>query len=221
MSSLDGSLDIVFENSHFVIVDKPAGMLSVPSRQGAKDPRPVVGLLLQKQLKAKIFPCHRLDLEVAGLLLFAKSAEAHKAANRWFEKHEVQKTYHALAEGDAARAENFRQTTEWQCRLVRGKKRAFEAEYGDPAQTLVTYLGLREDKLFFQLSPLTGRSHQLRYEMYRHQFPICGDTLYGAKKPFDKLQSQAGIALKATVLDFSKSQKRESFGLPEKIEITF
>lgn len=211
------SVDIVFENTHFVIVNKPAGMLSVPSRQGSKDPRPVVGLLLQKQLQTKIFPCHRLDLEVSGLLLFAKTAQAHKAANRWFEKHEVQKIYHALAEGDAARAEQFLRQTEWQCKLVRGKKRAFEADYGDPAQTLVKFLGEREGHLFFELSPLTGRSHQLRYEMYRHQFPICGDTLYGAKKPW----SDAGIALKATALDFRKSQKREAFGLPEKIEITF
>lgn len=211
------SLRIIFENEFFVVVDKPAGMLSVPSRQGQKDPRPVVGLLLQKQLKTKIFPCHRLDLEVSGLLLFAKTPDAHKAANRWFEKHEVLKTYHAFAEGDPAAAEKFRNQTEWACRLVRGKKRAFEADYGDSAKTLATYLGARDGKLFFQLSPLTGRSHQLRYEMYRHQFPICGDTLYGAKSEW----GEPGIALKATALDFSKSQKRDAFGLPEKIEITF
>lgn len=211
------SLPIVFENKFFVVVDKPAGMLSVPSRQGPQDRRPVVGLLLQKQLQTKIFPCHRLDLEVSGLLLFAKDPAAHKAANRWFEKHEIRKTYHALAEGALNKAEEFREQTEWKCKLVRGKKRAFEADYGDPAQTLATFKGEKDGHLFFELMPLTGRSHQLRYEMYRHQFPICGDTLYGAKGEW----KEAGIALKATALDFSKCQKREVFGLPEKIEITF
>ena len=61
-----------------VVVDKPAGWLSVPSHAGTADPRPVVGTRLQTQLGGRLWPVHRLDEDVSGLLLFARSAAAHR-----------------------------------------------------------------------------------------------------------------------------------------------
>ncbi len=89
-------LKIIFQNQHFVAVDKPAGWLSVPSRWGTDEERPCVGLLLQEQLRSKIYPVHRLDEPVSGLLLFALNAAAHRAANAWFADHHIQKTYEAM-----------------------------------------------------------------------------------------------------------------------------
>ncbi|MBS1983183.1 MAG: RNA pseudouridine synthase, partial [Bdellovibrionales bacterium] len=72
-------MKIVFENPHFLAADKAPGWLSVPSRLGADDARPCVGRELEKT-HGRVWPVHRLDLEVSGLILFARNAEAHRAA---------------------------------------------------------------------------------------------------------------------------------------------
>ena len=90
-------ISIVFQNSNFAVVHKPAGTLSVPSRMGLKDPRPVAGLWLQDHLAQKVYPVHRLDEDTSGLLLFALTSEAASAGNKWFESHTIVKTYEAIS----------------------------------------------------------------------------------------------------------------------------
>src|SRR5262249_51642927 len=94
-----GPLPIVWENDQIIVVDKPAGWLSVPSRLGAADARPWVGGSLQAQLGAKLSPPHRLDEEVSGLLLFARSAAAHRLLCSGFESRSIDKSYVALCAG--------------------------------------------------------------------------------------------------------------------------
>lgn len=204
------NLEVVFQNEHFCAVFKPAKYLSVPSRMGEKDTRPVAGIQLQIQLGQTVWPCHRLDEDVSGLLLFALSANAHRNANAWFEQHTLQKIYQALSEEI---------TTEtgakhlWKCRLMRGKRRAYEAAFGKESRTEAVCLGPSRKSnhhSLWQLKPLTGRSHQLRYEMSKHGAPILGDTLYGSKSTF----YEDGIALRAVRLDFSQCKEASSFGLP-------
>ena len=212
-------LEIVFQNQHFCVVDKPAEALSVPSRTGAADPRPVVGRDLEKQLGRQVWPCHRLDEDVSGLLLFALNAPAHKAANFWFEKHEVLKTYAALGPMTGA-LPPIKEVQDWRCRLMRGKKRAYEAAFGKDAHTrawrvgTIAYQG--RDVCLWHLQPLTGRAHQLRYEMARHGWPILGDKLYGSEQDFH----EPGIALRAITLDFSLAGNRGEFQLPDRIDDT-
>lgn len=205
-------IPIIFENENFVIVDKPAGFLSVPSRMQDKDDRPVIGLELQKQLKIQIFPVHRLDFEVSGILVFAKNASSHKAANNWFENKKVQKVYSCLTEpGSEIFLEG--QKLEWKCQLLRGKKRAYESPHGKNSVTRVEFIKKTDRGLVWKLEPITGRSHQLRYEMYRHQMPIVGDILYGAKSSW----SGDGIALKAFELHFLDAEALTKFALPKSI----
>lgn len=210
-------LEIIFQNQHFCAVYKPAGTLSVPSRQGAADLRPVVGRDLEKQLSRQIWPCHRLDEDVSGLILFALDAKAHKAANLWFEKHDVLKTYAALAPLVGA-IPPVNDVQNWQCRLMRGKKRAYEAGFGKESRTKAWRVGTSiynsKEVALWHLQPLTGRSHQLRYEMSRHGWPILGDALYGSDQAFQ----EPGIALRAITLDFSGALNRDEFQLPERLD---
>lgn len=67
----------------------------------------------------------------------------------------------------------------------------------------------------WELHPLTGRPHQLRYELSRHGHPIVGDQLYGSTLAF----LNPGIALRAVQIDFSKAPGAKSFGLPNEIEV--
>lgn len=205
----------VFENERLVAVDKPPGWLTVPSRAGEADPRPCLGRQLERELGVRLWPVHRLDVEVSGLVLFAKDAEAHRAANAWFEGRSVSKVYEALTEG-ALESARVGHPVEWRSSLQRGKRRTFESPHGKPAVTRATCLGPRPDgALFWRLEPLTGRPHQLRVHLAVHGFPIVGDMLYGARRP----HAGEGIALRAVRLDFSACAEAARLGLPPRLEV--
>lgn len=222
-------IEKIFENEFFVFVDKAAMVLTTPSREGDRDARPCLGLDLQKQMNRQIFPVHRLDFEVSGLVMFAKTPEAHSQANTWFEKKHVVKTYQAVTEGQSfehipPQVANTRklftpeidQEFVWKCLLLRGKKRSYEHPTGKNSETVAIYKGLQNSWHRWQVQPLTGRSHQLRYELSRHGFPIIGDELYGSKQQW----TSAGIALRAHRLDFAQEANAAKWDLPPSLEIS-
>lgn len=219
----------VFENESFIVLDKPAGVLTTPSRYEDQDPRRCLGLELQEQLGIQVYPVHRLDFEVSGLVLFAKDAESHKVANAWFEKRTVSKTYRALTHRQGfdhipAHIKNPRQKMDlqeneeliWKCRLLKGKKRAYEHPEGKECETRAIYKGLEKDFLLWDLMPVTGRSHQLRFDLSRNGFPIVGDDLYGSSLDVKKDE----IALRSYKLDFSEIPSTQRRGLPDFVTIS-
>jgi tRNA pseudouridine32 synthase/23S rRNA pseudouridine746 synthase len=212
------NLVIVFKNLHFVVIDKPAATLSVPSRMGRSDPRPVAGIILQEQLGCRIFPVHRLDEDTSGLIMFALNPEASRAANLWFENHEIIKTYEALSTPMALHDfDRWAAEHTWENRILRGKKRAYESNHGKPSITKARCIvPSSENKSVWHLQPITGRSHQLRYEMARHGFPIAGDTLYGSEQKSDQ---ELGIDLRAFKLDLTQCKSRNNFQIPEIISV--
>ena len=218
------ALTILFANPAFVAVDKPSGWLSVPSRIGDDDVRPTVGRRLEAQLSARVWPVHRLDQEVSGVLLFALSADAHRAATRWFETRTIHKLYEAITEGQKpdrspnAHADGAPPTFIWEGVMARGKKRAFLAAHGKPSVTHAWWRGLaaggdQDARLIWELEPLTGRSHQLRFDLARHGFPIVGDRLYGSTCVYGDAAANA-IALRSIRLDFSGCEGHAKFELP-------
>jgi len=214
-------MKILFQNDFFVAVDKEAGWLTTPARTGEKDPRPVLGLELQTQLGRQVFPVHRLDCEVSGLVLFALDAKAHSQANTMFENRLVQKTYQALTENKNALDPDLNQIFQWKARILRGKKRAYESPHGKPSQTEAQFLGRGEwpefgAGLLWELRPVTGRSHQLRFDLSRFGFPIAGDVLYGAD-PSKNLESK--IALRSMSLQFKDAEFCNRWNLPEQLKV--
>jgi tRNA pseudouridine32 synthase / 23S rRNA pseudouridine746 synthase len=221
---------IVFENAVLVAVDKPAGVLTVPSRQGAADVRPVMGRQLEGVLGIRLWPVHRLDYEASGLVIFAKSAESHRVASSAFERRRVCKNYEALTEG-ADRIATLPASFVWQSRLVRGKKRSFEAPHGKLAVTRARAIARVQAAAFVRtipdvvrpslllrwwLEPETGRPHQLRVHLARAGFPIAGDRLYGAQTIF---KDSEAIALRAVRLEFLDEDDRRALQLTGALEI--
>lgn len=211
-------LPVLFENNHFIAVDKPAGWLSIPGREGGAGAAPSVQAELSGKLGGKAWPIHRLDREVSGLILFAKDAQAHREANLWFERRQVHKFYEAWTEGKVPAGEGAGRAHDWRSTLLRGKRRTFESPHGKPAQTRARWQGTArwkgETVLRWRVEPLTGRPHQIRFELSRHGFPVLGDALYGAKAPF----LPQAIALRAVRLDFSECPSAVDLGLPREIE---
>lgn len=223
-------LEIVFQNDDFVVLDKPAMVLTTPSREGASDERECLGIQLQAELGQQIFPVHRLDFEVSGLVMFAKNAKAHAVANGWFEHKSVFKVYQAFTTDQnfdhiPASVKNDRKVLVlkpqekflWKSRLLRGKRRAYDHSTGKPSETEAIYLGKDSTTGWhrWELHPLTGRPHQLRYELSAHGFSIVGDDLYGSKTKF----MRPGIALRAVTIDFTKTPGAAEFSLPATLEV--
>lgn len=223
-------LEIVFQNDHFVVLDKPAMVLTTPSREGAADERECLGTALQKFLEKQIFPVHRLDFEVSGLVIFALNAKAHAIANSWFEHKKVFKVYQAFTTDQnfdhiPANVKNPREVLTpklqekflWKSHLLRGKRRAYDHATGKPSETEAVYLGKDSASGWhrWELHPLTGRPHQLRYELSHHGFSIVGDELYGSQVTFNR----PGIALRAVKIDFSGAAEAIKFSLPPSIDV--
>jgi len=199
-------MKIVFQNQYFIALDKAPGQLAVPARS-SEDPRPVLGLLLEQHLGKSIFPVHRLDAEVSGLILYALDKDSHREANRVFEERRVQKTYQAFSKGgDFAEAASGT----WKAQILRGKKRAFESPVGKSAITDYEIKKKYGSIYEWRLRPKTGRSHQLRWELYRHESPIIGDDLYGSNETW----SFGGIALRSLSLKFEE-EFTNRWALPE------
>lgn len=223
---------VIFENQDFIVCDKPAGVLSVPDRH--KSDRPCLGLELQKQKNIQIFPVHRLDLEVSGLILFAKNSRGHKASQDWFAKKLLQKKYKALTLNQdfshwpphvvAAREDLILSpgaTFLWTMKILRGKRRSFESLHGDFSETKAIYNGARDEFHEWDMYPITGRAHQLRLELSRHGFPIAGDHLYGSKMTLsDKQWPYGPLALRAVEISFNK-QICKDFEFPEVLSASY
>ena len=91
-------IDIVFENNHFIAINKPAGLLSIPDREQSQ-------VSLKDMLLAKygtIFTVHRLDKDTSGIILFAKDEATHKYLSQLFENRGVEKYYQAIVHGTPA-----------------------------------------------------------------------------------------------------------------------
>lgn len=205
---------ILYQDKNFIVLNKPSGYLTVPPR--IPDERPILGRLLEKELGQQIYPVHRLDFEVSGVVLFALNAKAHTQANDWFEHKKVQKKYFALTSGPsfshipANVPKHFDLINPqrgdclvWESRLLKGKKRSYIHAEGKLAVTKACFQGVNEKGYCqWELEPVTGRSHQLRCELSQRGFPILGDHLYGS---LVSLKPQE-IALQAYELIFLENQ---------------
>ena len=202
---------IVWQNEHAVACEKPSGWLSVPSRLGLSDSRPILGLWLQNYLNCQIYPLHRLDLEVSGLMLFAKTADAHRTISRAWESHSFQKVYAAWT---TAIPLPLSIPTEWQDRIAKGKKRAFTAPHGKEAITTVLSVEplAQVNQLLWHLAPITGRSHQLRFALSSRGAAIIGDKLYGSAESWTDPQ---GIGLRAISLSYREASLNKWLNWPE------
>lgn len=177
----DAVLEVVYEDEWLLVVDKPAGLLSVPGKLAVDS--------VYQRMK-RIYPeatgpmiVHRLDMSTSGLLLIAKTKEVHQHLQAQFKNRTVCKRYVALLDGVVEKPEGvidlpLRPDPEDRPRQVA------DATYGKPAVTRYKILSpaSRPSRVLF--FPLTGRTHQLRVHAAHPEglnAPIVGDELYGKR----------------------------------------
>ena len=180
-------VEIVYEDEALAVVNKPAGMLSVPGRRE----RYSVAVWVQRRWEGAIL-AHRLDMWTSGLLLVAKTMEAYHHLQRQFEEHTVKKKYLALVEGAPA-AEHGVIDLPLSSDPINHPRQVVDYEHGKRAITEYRVLS-RGDVSLLALWPHTGRTHQLRMHCAHPDglgCPIVGDELYGHKSDRLDLQAQA------------------------------
>ena len=181
------NLTIIYQDSDIIVVDKPAGMLSVPGKNDA----PSVLSLLQRKMEDNIFPVHRLDMDTSGLMVFVRNKKAQRNLQRQFETHSIVKRYIALLERkpDSEQgiislplspdmADRPRQMVDYR----HGKQALTHYRLCTSPSTPMRRQFLTVGDNLVELSPLTGRTHQLRVHCAHPDglaSPIVGDRLYG------------------------------------------
>lgn len=179
-TSLHFSLPIAYEDDWVLIVDKPAGMLTVPGKaQEAISVLDVVKHWLPKATGPLVV--HRLDQATSGLVMIAKTKEVHKSLQSQFADRRISKTYIALLDGVPNCNHGIVDLPLCPNPYDRPRQMV-SVEHGKRAVTEYEVLELRGDKALVEFHPLTGRTHQLRVHASHSQglnCPIVGDMLYG------------------------------------------
>lgn len=177
-------LETVFEDEWLLVVNKPAGMLSVPGK--AKDIDSVYHLLKNKYPEATgPMIVHRLDMATSGLLLVAKTKEVHQHLQAQFKNRTVKKRYVALLDGKVMQNKKDGKIELPMCPNHYDRPRQMVSEeFGKPAITVYQLLECTDKYTRILFYPLTGRTHQLRVHAAHPKgldCPIKGDELYGKK----------------------------------------
>jgi 23S rRNA pseudouridine1911/1915/1917 synthase len=178
----DIPLAVLFEDDYLIAIDKPAGLVVHPG-SGNRSGTLVNGLLFRAgDLSAGFAPdrpgiVHRLDKETSGVLLVAKTNEAHAALARAFASREVKKTYLGICFGTPAEESGTLDMA-----LARSRREPVKRvvdKSGKASRTDYRVIAARSGISIVQFMPRTGRTHQIRVHCSVAGFPIVGDPLYG------------------------------------------
>lgn len=174
-------LDILYEDDYLLVVNKPAGMLSVPGKNDLDSIFQRLRLLYPQATGPIIV--HRLDMATSGLLLAAKTKEVHQKLQALFEERKIKKRYTALLEGELSSTHGTISLPLCLNPLDRPRQMV-DFTHGKEAITYYETIGYENGKTRIYFYPQTGRTHQLRVHAAHPQgldHPIAGDELYGWK----------------------------------------
>ena len=202
----DIPLDIIFEDDHLIVVNKPAGMVVHPGKGNYQGT--LAGALQHhfnelSNMAGEFRPgiVHRLDRNTSGLLVVAKNNQVHHRISSQFEKRKVNKTYLALVWKEVDFDSDWIETHVKVHPKVREKMMVCpEGGNARHATTFYTVLERYEGFTYLELKPKTGRTHQLRIHMQHLGHPMIADKMYGghATLRLSELQNMVNEKAKAT-----------------------
>lgn len=207
-------LEVIYEDNHLLVVNKPAGMLVQGDKTGdiplVEYGKAYIKEKYQKPGDVFLGVTHRLDRPVSGAVVLARTSKALGRMNELFRQNDVNKTYWAVVRQRPYDPEGS--LTHW---LVKDTTRNVVKAYNKPIkggkEALLSYKLLAENNGFYLLEvhPLSGRPHQLRVQLASMGCPIRGDVKYG----FDRPNEEGDINLHARCLEFVHPVKKQPLTL--------
>lgn len=200
-------LEVIYEDDYLAIINKPAGILVSGNKFKTVDSALLQNLQKSRQSDAvRPRPVHRLDYPTTGCLLVGKTSSSIQALNELFEQKKIQKTYHAIVIGQLNSSGVINSE-------IDGKQS--ESHF----QVIETVKSNRFEFLtLVELSPKTGRRHQLRIHLASLGNPILGDQEYGKE---DLILKGKGLYLHASSLQFSHPFSQEQLEINSPIPLKF
>ncbi len=197
---------IVYEDEQLIIIDKPSGMLVIPT------PRRETGTLtdlVNKELDTRgvevnAYPCHRLDRETSGLVIYAKGKSAQHAMMEEFRKRSVRKMYVAFVNGTVKKGFDTIKVPIYN----RNKRKA------DDALTKYTVLEKRAAFTVVEAEPVTGRTNQIRIHMKSIGHPLVGETVYAFRRDYKLRFKRAALHAKRIEFIHPVTGEKMSFESP-------
>lgn len=193
------TLEILYQDQGILAVNKPVGLASIPERDRS---RPSVIEQAQDQLAERLYVVHRLDKEVSGVLLLARTPEVHRWLNTEFSERRVHKTYAAWVHG---RVPEDCGAIEAPIRTFGSGRMGIDVERGKPSRTTFEVIERCENRTLVHAHPETGRRHQIRVHLYHLGHPILGDPRYGAQAI---QQAYSRLMLHAFAIEFADPNGR-------------
>lgn len=204
---------LIFEHEHFLIIDKPAGLITHPTESNSELlsvsdiitlERPEIAHIGQEGRHGIV---HRLDRETSGLLIIARTEHGYQTFIELFKQRSIKKTYYAIVQGkpektgciDASITRHPSDPRKMICGLCDGRQ----------ASTSYEVIEYFNQYALIKAHPLTGRTHQIRVHMTYHGNPVLGDSLYGTSSKLIKRQ-----ALHAHQLQFEFDKQQYEFTSP-------
>jgi len=200
-TSLD--IKILYEDDYLLVLDKPSGLLSVPAKDLTQSNVENLLHILYSDVKGPML-VHRLDQATSGIMLAAKDAATHKALQQQFEEKTIRKHYLAQVRGIVLSL----------CGIINlplcvnpddRPRQVVSPQYGKSAVTVYEVIRVIEGTTWLRLTPLTGRTHQLRVHCaspFGLDHAILGDTLYDILDPSAKEKSALRLMLHAEQITF-------------------
>lgn len=175
-------ISILHEDPSFLVVCKPSMLLSVPGR--AEDNKDCLITRLQDHGYPEARIVHRLDWETSGLLVLGRNADSHRELSRQFHDRETEKRYIALCWGQPD-TETGQIDLPLRYDPPTKPRHVVDHEHGKHAQTFWRVIERLPEYSRVELTPITGRSHQLRVHMLSIGHPLLGDQLYAHGEALD------------------------------------
>ncbi|ABV35432.1 pseudouridylate synthase [Shewanella sediminis HAW-EB3] len=167
-------LEIIYQDKDILVVNKPSGLLSVPGRDPAHSDS-IFTRVLAEHPNAQIV--HRLDMATSGVIVVALRKSAERELKRQFRDRETKKTYYARVAGHV-KADNGSVDLPLICDWPNRPKQKVDHDIGKASLTHFEVISRAKRSTLVKLTPITGRSHQLRVHMMAVGHPILGDNFY-------------------------------------------
>lgn len=182
-------MEVLYSDRWLVVINKPAGLLSIQDGYDLKAPH--VRTLIESDF-GRCWIVHRLDKETSGALMLARTKKAHRSLSILFEERRIFKEYRAVVAG-TPHDDVFEINLPLRVNGDRYHRTVVDIEGGKPALTLIQVISSNRDWTLLNAQPKTGYTHQIRSHLSHIGFPILGDSLYNPSVSKSKPENNSYI----------------------------